>query len=152
MPSPHSNDDEVILARIREATAGTGALRETVRRAARKAFATRVGTDRLLARLSYDSLLAAPGSVRDAGSADRRVVTFEAPGLSVEIEISGDRLLGQVAPPGPAEVEMMTPDGPLAHATANAWGCFTLPAPEPGPVRFGCRVEQGLVLTDWVRL
>jgi hypothetical protein len=153
MASPSSNEDDVLFARIREATAGTGALRDTVRRVARAAFATRLpDADRLLARLSYDSLLHGAGSVRDGGSGDRRVVTFDAPTLSVEIEISGDRLLGQIVPPTPAEIELMSPDGPLDGACADALGCFTLAAPSPGAVRFGCRTREGLVLTDWVRL
>ena len=153
MASRSFNGDEELLAPIREATADTSAMRDAIRRVARSAFATRVrDPNRLLARLSYDSLLHRAESVRDGGSADRRVVTFDAPTLSIEIEISGDRLLGQVVPPARADVEIMTPDGPLDRTSADAQGCFTLPAPDPGAVRFGCRTEQGLVLTDWVRL
>jgi hypothetical protein len=153
MTSPSSNEDEILFARIREATAGTGAIQDAIRRVAKAAFATRLPhADRLLARLTYDSLLEPAGSVRDAGSDDRRVVTFDAPTLSVEIEISGDRLLGQIVPPTPAEIELMSPDGPLDGTSADALGCFTLPAPSPGAVRFGCHTQQGLVLTDWVRL
>jgi hypothetical protein len=153
MASPSSNEDEALLARIREATADAGPLRDAIRRVARSAFATRVGDpDRLLARLSYDSLVDGAGSVRDATAGDRRVVTFDAATLSVEIEISGERLLGQVVPPAPVEVEMVTPDGPLEATSADTYGCFTLAAPGPGAVRFSCRTEQGLVVTDWVRL
>jgi hypothetical protein len=153
MMSPSSDDDEILLARIREAARESGAMAEAVRRLARTAFATRAqDPSRLLARLSYDSLLEDAGSVRAAGGEDRRMVTFEAATLSVEIEVTGDRLLGQVVPPAPVAVEMMTLDGVAGRATADQEGCFTLPAPQPGPVRFGCRTGVELVLTDWIRL
>lgn len=153
MMSPSPADDEMLLARIRDAAGEPGAMAEAIRRLARTAYATRDrDPGRLLARLSYDSLLEDTGSVRGAGGEDRRVVTFAAPTLSVEIEVTGDRLLGQVVPPAPVAVEMMTPDGVVGRADADDEGCFTLPAPQSVPVRFGCRTGGELVLTDWVRL
>lgn len=153
MTSRSSDDDEILLAQIRKGAGESGAMAETIRRIARSAFATRArDPSRLLARLSYDSLLEETGSVRGAGGEDRRVVTFEAPTLSIEIEVTGERLLGQVVPPAEVAVEMMTPDGVAGRATADRLGCFTLPGPPLGPVRFGCRAGGELVLTDWVRL
>lgn len=153
MTPPSSGDDEVLLARIREVAGEIWAVRDAMRRTARKAFALRVReAGRQLAELRYDSLVDGPAAVRGAAPAERRQVTFEAPNLTIEVEISGDQLLGQVAPPSAVEIEVLTPEGVVGHATADAMGCFTLPAPRPGPVRLGCRTGEALVHTDWVQL
>ena len=153
MTPPSSGDDEILLARIREVAGETGAVRDAMRRAARKAFALRIReAGRQLAKLSYDSLVDGPAPVRGTAPEDRRQVTFEAPNLTIEVEISGDQLLGQIAPPSAAEIEVLTPEGVVGQATADAMGCFTVPAPQPGPVRFGCRTGGRLVHTDWVGL
>lgn len=151
--SPPSGDDETLLAQIRAVAGETGAMRDAMRLAAREAFETRVReAGRLLAQLTYDSVLDNMAAVRGPGSADRRIVTFDAPTLSVEVEITGDRLLGQVIPSSPAEIELMTLEGVVERASTDTRGCFVLSAPQPGPVRFQCRTGGELVVTDWVRV
>jgi hypothetical protein len=151
--SPSSGDDETLLSQIREVAGETEVMGDAMRRAAREAFRTRVrDAGRLLAQLSYDSVLDNMAIVRGPGSADRRIVTFDAPTLSVEVEITRDCLLGQVVPSSPAEIELMTLDGVVERVSADARGCFVLSTPQPGPIRFGCRTGGELVVTDWVRV
>jgi hypothetical protein len=141
--------DETLLEELGEALRAAGRTPPSFDEASRAAFARRAtGAD--LARLSHDSLLDDVIHLRDSDAP--RIVTFEAEELSVEIEIEDDRLVGQLIPPTPGEVALVTMEGDAGLTTADDAGCFLLPAPAPGPVRFRCRVQQREVVTDWVRL
>ena len=63
------------------------------REAARAAFSWRTIDEELLA-LTHDSLELADAAVR--GALDVRTLGFESDGLSLEIEVDGDRVFGQV--------------------------------------------------------
>jgi hypothetical protein len=123
---------------------------DSMRRAALAAFDTR-RTGGILAKIRYDSLLDVL-RWRDEAPAGRRILSFEAEDLSVEVEVLGDRLTGQLVPPTPGRVELMTLDRVAAATTADSLGRFTLSLSVTGPVRFRCEVPSGVVVTDWVRL
>ncbi len=123
---------------------------EKLIRAAQAAFTWRT-VDADLEILSLESELAVSDSalVRDAGHGAPRVFTFQGERLSVEIEIDDDGIVGQLTPPGPARVTLVTADGPQAAADADEVGCFSLPAPPPGPMRLDCQRGSERFLTEW---
>lgn len=121
---------------------------------AKEAFAWR-SVDAELAELVYDSALdeAALAGVRSGGGA--RQLTFEGPGLTVEVEVAlAGRLVGQLVPPRPGRVEVRHPQRTFA-VEADALGRFAADVPS-GPVSFSCRLAEpfstGSVETDWVVL
>ena len=106
---------------------------ERLIRAAQAAFTWRT-VDADLEILSLETELAVSDTalVRGTGPSSPRVFAFHGERLSVEIEIDDDGIVGQLTPPGPARVTLVTPDGPQAAADADEVGCFSLPAPLPG--------------------
>jgi hypothetical protein len=148
LSSPRWTDDELLRelrAALREPTVD-----EKLIRAAQAAFSWRT-VDADLEILSLESELAVRDTalVRDAGQGSPRTFTFNGERLSVEIEIDDDGIVGQLTPPGPARVTLVTPDGPQAAADADEVGCFTLPAPPPGPMRLDCQRGGDRFLTEW---
>ena len=123
---------------------------EKLIRAAQAAFTWRT-VDADLEILSLETELAVSDTalVRDAGQGSPRTFTFHGERLSVEIEIDNDGVVGQLTPPGPARVTLVTPDGPQAAADADEVGCFTLPAPPSGPMRLDCQRGSDRFLTEW---
>ena len=123
---------------------------EKLIRAAQAAFTWRT-VDADLEILSLESELAVSDAarVRGTGPGAPRMFAFHGDRLSVEIEIDDDGIVGQLTPPGPARVTLVTPDGPLAAADADEVGGFTLPAPPPGPMRLDCQRGSDRFLTEW---
>ena len=123
---------------------------EKLIRAAQAAFTWRT-VDADLEILSLETELAASDTalVRDAGQGSPRVFAFHGERLSVEIEIDDDGIVGQLTPPGPARVTLVTPDGPQAAVDADEVGCFSLPAPSSGPIRLDCQRGSERFLTEW---
>ncbi|HSH23735.1 MAG TPA: hypothetical protein VK975_06720 [Acidimicrobiales bacterium] len=120
--------------------------------AAQAAFAWRT-VDTELAELTYDSCLEQRplAGVRQAGGP--RQLTFEAPGLIVEVEMvdgDGGRMVGQLVPPGPGVVEVRHPEGSVTVA-ADRLGRFTVEPLPSGPVSLRCRPDGAQAVdTDWV--
>jgi len=123
---------------------------ERLIRAAQAAFTWRT-VDADLEILSLDAELTVSDTalVRDAGQGSTRVFTFQGERLTVEIEIDDDGIVGQLTPPGPARVTLVTPDGPHTAVDADAVGCFSLPAPPSGPMRLDCQRGSERFLTEW---
>lgn len=152
MTSRRWQDDEELVAGFARATR-SAPVPEPVLRAARAAFERRrQEAAHVLARLGYDSVLDDEFVMRTGESDDRRIVTFDSQTLSVEIELSTDRLVGQLVPPMAAEVELVSATATIGRTTADDMGCFALERPPPGAVQFRCQVPGGLVVTDWVLL
>jgi hypothetical protein len=138
LSSPRWTDDE--LLRELRAALQEPPVDEKLIRAAQAAFTWRT-VDADLEILSLEAELTASDTalVRDAGQGAPRVFTFHGERLSVEIEIDDVGIVGQLTPPGPARVTLVTPDGPQAAADADEVGCFSLPAPPSGPMRLDCQ-------------
>ena len=130
--------DRALLDELAELLRGRNEPPPEVLHAAREAFIWRT-VDAEIAALTYDSLLDdAPAGVRAA--AQPRILTFEADGLTIEVELdatpSGRRLLGQVVPPQPATLELhvggVEPGvgAEVVTAEADALGRFVLPLPD----------------------
>jgi hypothetical protein len=154
VPRPNS-DDTVLLAELRAAGALDPVPADAIA-AARAAFVWRT-IDAELAELTYDSLLEGEEEKELAGvrgPATARSLTFASDDLTVELDASavgaGRRLVGQLVPPQPGEVEVR-----------HAGGTVTVPADElgrfsadvaAGPVSLHCRGGRSPtpVTTDWV--
>ena len=119
-------------------------------RAAQAAFTWRT-VDAELEILSLETGLEVSGTarVRGSGRGTPRMFAFHGEQLSVEIEIDEDGIVGQLTPPGPARVTLVTTGGPRAAADADEVGCFTLPPPGPGPMRLDCQRGSERFLTEW---
>lgn len=119
---------------------------------ARGALAWR-GIDAELAELVFDSDTAALSGVRGGDAA--RQITFQAPGLEIEVEVVSERVrtvLGQLVPAQQADVELRHGDR-TASATTDVLGRFTFEGIAPGPVKLtvvtasGTRVQtEGLTI------
>lgn len=153
MTSRPWEDDDAFLVELGEVVRSVGRVPDSVRETGRAAFNCRtVDPQLVLASVSYDSCLDDGLYLRGEGSTGPRIVAFQAESLCVEIELTDEQVVGQLVPPSAGEVSMMTIDGIAGQATADAMGCFGLPLPSPGPVRFRCRTPASAVLTDWVHL
>jgi hypothetical protein len=110
-----------------------------------------------LAELAFDSVGHALTGVR--GSPQQRQLTFEAPSLTLEVEVSAEgehrRLLGQLIPPQPAHV-MIRHQGGVVAVEADQTGRFLVDDLPAGPGSLRCHLGGGAggtpVVTDWVML
>jgi len=121
-----------------------------VREAAVAAFGWRTLDDEL-ASLSYDSLLDSglAAAVRSS-AATARMVSFEASGRCVELELTTEALVGQLLPAGAASVDVRTRDGVATVATDDL-GRFELRPPPVGPVSLRIRTAgDATLVTEWI--
>ena len=88
--------------------------------------------------------------MRGAGPGAPRTMAFHGERLSVEIEIDEAGIVGQLTPPQPGHVTLMTADGPQATVEADEVGCFTFPPPAAGSLRLDCRMGAERFITEWV--
>ena len=147
MSSPHWTDDE-LLRELRDALQEPSVDERHIR-AAQAAFTWRT-VDADLEILGLETELAPAGAAQVRGSpGSPRMFTFHGERLSVEIEIDEDGIVGQLTPPGPARVILLTTDGPQAATGADEVGCFSLPPPPPGPMRLDCQRGADRFLTEW---
>jgi hypothetical protein len=165
-------DDATLLLHLRQALRAQEEPPARVVELAKASFGLR-HLDAELARLVADSFDEVTGPrVRSVRAP--RLVSFEAPGMTVEVELaptgSGWRLVGQLDPPGPARIEVRAirgltggpgstpPDqAPLAGSPgvteADRLGRFALDVVEAGPVSLLChRPDERPVVTTWVLL
>lgn len=151
-------DDDELMALLGEAVAEEAAVSDRRRTAAKAAFTWR-SVDAELAELLHDSALDAGAAVRSGAGGEPRTLSFGHSGLTLEVEIDGETLLGQVIGTGsaasataPASVLLERPEADALSAEADVAGFFRLEGVRPGSVRFV--VEQGgwSLTTPWVTL
>jgi hypothetical protein len=146
-------DDEELLTALRQAVRSREAVPADFVDAAKGAFAWR-NIDAELAELTYDSLT----SVEDALSiraepASIRALTFTSPRLTVELEVVGDSLLGQIVPGQPAVITVQPKSGASAVVDADDIGRFLMQPMPAGLFRLRCRTATGIeTLTGWITL
>lgn len=150
-------DDDALMALLDEAVKEADAVPDRRREAARAAFTWR-SVDDELAELLHDSALDAGAAVRSSAGAPRSLA-FGRSGLTLEVEVDGDQVLGEViatgdaaSAEGPASVTLQRPDTPDVTTTVDAAGFFRFAGVETGAVRFV--VERGgwSLTTPWVNL
>ena len=82
-----------------------------------------------------------------------RALTFTAAALTIEIEVTGEALLGQLVPPEAGEVKVITPAGEVQAEPIDDIGCFTIRPVPAGSFRIHCRTAGGtFVATNWLNL
>ena len=132
-------NDDALVHELKSALA-PDPVPDSVVAAARSTFTWR-SVDEELAELLSDSADLALTGVR--GTGDRRLA-FEAPQLVIEFVLvpgpRGSRLEGQLAPPGPARIEVRHGDQ-MSEIEADAYGRFVLDGVRDGPLAL--RVLRG---------
>lgn len=102
--------------------------------------------DAELAKLTFDSLVEGAGAVRGEIA---RTLTFGADDVTIELELADDRLVGQLLPAGPAEIEVRFTSATVA-VSADELGRFAVEPFGDGPFSLRCRLASGrTVVTDW---
>lgn len=147
MVSSWPGDDDRLLADLAEATRATSEVPPEFVTAAKTAFMWR-DADTDLALLTYDSALD-----RELAAATRgvqRILIFSTGEVTIEAELGGETLLGQVIPVRPGTVERQLTTGEIVSASIDANGCFVIrPAPS-ATFRLRCRWAGSATRTDWV--
>ena len=147
------DDDDELLAELGAAVRAEREVPPAVLDAGRAAFAWR-DVDAELAALSYDGALAGVRSTeREAQPAELRALTFVAADFTIEVEVTGDGLFGQLVPPSAGEVRLHVRDGAQRTAELDEVGWFAFKPTPTGMCRLHIRTEAGTsVLTEWMRL
>lgn len=151
------DDDHVLMNRLHDMFTAHDAPPAPVIDLARRLFELRA-LDAELAALTADSAVdGLEVAVRQAGSSgDVRLLTFESAELAIEIEVSGSgrtrRVVGQVVPGGPAQLEAKQPSA-TRHAAADDRGRFEFDALAAEPLSLTWRREGSRpVRTEWTGL
>jgi hypothetical protein len=113
--------------------------------------------DAEVAELAYDSVAERYLGSAIRGSEDTRLLTFEAPGLTLEVQVTalGARryMIGQLVPNRQARVMVRHQDG-IATVDADGFGRFRVEDLPPGPGSLRCHLvgepSGAPVVTDWV--
>jgi hypothetical protein len=148
------NDDDALVQELRAAVASSEAVSERSRDAARAAFTWR-NVDRELEELltlSHDSSLVDDVLVRGSASTETRALAFEGAGFGLEVELTGDALVGQVVPGRTCRVVVRSAAGAAAVVEVDEDGFFTLADVPQGTVRFEVTIEDAGYATEWVLL
>jgi multidrug efflux pump subunit AcrA (membrane-fusion protein) len=106
--------------------------------------------DARIAELTFDSVVDAI-PVRGAVDAPR-MLTFRAGDVTVDVEVTGQELLGQVLPPQQALIEVLTGPQAVAPLVTDDMGRFTGDAPPVGPFALRLRAGGDVVVTEWLRV
>lgn len=150
-------DDDALMALLGEAVKEADAVPDRRREAARAAFTWR-SVDDELAELLHDSALDAGAAVRSSAGAPRSLA-FGRSGLTLEVEVDGDQVLGEVIASGAAveaegltSVTLQRPETPDVTTTVDGAGFFRFAGVGTGAARFV--VERGgwSLTTPWVTL
>jgi hypothetical protein len=145
-------DDDELLAALREASRARESVPEWFVETGKNAYAWH-NIDAELAQLTYDS----HGDREQAAAvrseaASIRALTFTSTGLSIELEVAENTLLGQIIPPRAGTLEVHTTAG-VTSSPVDEIGCFTVDTIPASPFRLRCRTEDGAdVLTGWITL
>ncbi|WP_030315533.1 hypothetical protein [Streptomyces sp. NRRL B-3229] len=144
-------DEELALdlleEELRQATAILDPVPAALRQIAVEAFALH-DLDSRIAELSFDSVVDAL-PVRGAAAAPR-MLTFHAGEVTVDVELTAQGLMGQVLPPRPARIEVLSGPQPGAPLTTDDMGRFTCEVPPTGPFALRLRTDEEVIVTDWL--
>ena len=153
MTNDNDHGDDDLLRELRAVVSRVDPMPPELVAAARAGFIWRT-IDAELAELTSDSVLDAGRMAAVRGVASPELRTFEAEGLTVEVETTpgpdGLRLLGQLVPPQPGSCEVRHGGGTTV-VDIDDLGRFAAAGLEPGPVSISCRSAAGdlHVETDW---
>jgi len=154
MSSDWWSDDDQLMAALGRALHSARAVPHRFVEAGKDLYAWH-DLDAELAELTYDSALEEPAALTltRAEPAPLRSFTFAAERLTIELEVTDEKLVGQVIPPQPGQVELRTVSGPARSAPVDEVGQFVIRPIPTCSFRLHCRTVNGTsVLTDWVAL
>jgi hypothetical protein len=140
--------EEELARLVGEATAADREVPPEWREAARAAYTWR-NVDQELLALTHDSLVEAGAAVR--GDEETRTLEFAGGGLTLEVELSGRRVSGQLGPVA-GEVVLEAADGNRHSATTDDAGFFVIDAVAGGVARFTVRAGEQRLATEWLPL
>lgn len=146
-------DDERLLAALGEAIKERQAAPSWFVDMGKNAYAWH-NIDAELAALTYDSELdqREAAAVRSE-TASIRALTFTSPRLTVELEVTGSLLLGQLIPPRAGTLEIHARAGEITTAGVDEMGGFSVDPIPATPFRLRWRTADGTdVLTGWIML
>jgi hypothetical protein len=141
--------DDQLLTELREAVAEADLVTDRQREAARAAFTWRT-VDAELAELLHDSALET-SAVRGADDA-ARTLSFASGPLTLEVEVDGDALMGQVVGAATDSVLLqrsIADDQPLP---VDPSGFFRVDGVAPGPIRFVVQSGDWTLTSPWVAI
>jgi hypothetical protein len=149
--------DEPLVEELRRAANRFDPPPPPVLEAARASLSWRT-IDAELAELTFDSIIDQPATQLRGGEGPR-LMTFAAPGLDIEVEVSrvGPRrqLVGQVVPTQTAHIEVHHGGG-IETVEADRLGRFSAEAISAGPVRLRCHLDTTpttrRIVTQWISL
>lgn len=146
------DDDDALMAEVRDAVAATDDDEARLRAAAIAAFAWRTVDEELeLLSLTHDSSMAEVAFRGATDTSSPRILVFERDELTLEIQVGEGLLLGQLVPARSGDVEVESSQGTVAQAQADDAGFFQLPRPPSGTFRLRVTGAPGVV-TDWLSL
>jgi hypothetical protein len=143
-------DDDRLMAALGQALKAREAVPSWFIETGKSAFAWH----NIEAQLTYDSHEDRRAvAVLRSETASIRALTFTSAHLSLELEVTGNSLLGQLLPPRAGELEIQTRAGEISTTEVDEIGCFSVdPIPE-SPFRLRCRAADGTdVLTGWITI
>jgi hypothetical protein len=146
-------DDEQLLTALRESVQAREAVPSWFVEMGKNAYAWH-NIDAELAQLTYDSSTDVQRSMAvRSETASIRALTFTSAGLSIELEVTENCLLGQVIPPRGGTLEVHHTAGATTTEPIDEIGCFTVePIPE-SPFRLRFRTTDDIdVVTGWISL
>lgn len=156
MDTPHPDDDRLLDA-LRDIANRADPVPDTLITAAKATLTWRT-IDAELAELTADSLLEDRplAEVRGFAAAGPRLVTFEAPAVTVEVEVTtvgrGRQLVGQLVPADAATLQIRHPSGTM-DVVVDEHGRFLADAVPAGPVSLRVRyggADERVVDTAWL--
>jgi hypothetical protein len=139
-PDTDAGADDALLRRLERVADVVDPIDDAMTLAARSALAYR-SLDAELAELTYDSLLDDAWVTAMRGNAEPRLLTFTSRDVALEIQVSvvvlKRRLVGQVAPAQPANVEVRHKEG-VVEVEADELGRFIVDDLAAGPLSLRC--------------
>lgn len=147
-PGDDGFDIELLEEELRQAAAILDPVPAQLRQLAVEAFALH-DLDARIAELTFDSVVDA---IPVRGATDvPRMLTFRAGGVTVDVEVTAQGLMGQVLPPQQARIEVLGGPQTATPVVADDMGRFTSDAPPNGPFALRLRTGAEVVVTEWLR-
>jgi hypothetical protein len=143
--------DDELMAMLEDALAPEHAVPPTALAAARSAFSWRLPEDKV-ADLLFDSAdYPVPAGMRNGTSAGPRQLSYQSDELLIECEVGAGVLVGQLLPPTPVTLELVTAGGNRRRVEVDNRGRFVVRPLPSGPIRLHCgQDQQREVFTPWL--
>ncbi len=151
---PNWSDDKQLMRDLKEALEAGAAVTKQSREAAHAAFTWRTVDSELeeLLALAHDSQLADAVALRSATATEPRVLSFDGSAFGLEVEVTGEDVMGQVVPGRAGRITLRSAAGPSVTAEADDGGFFTLSGAPQGSVRFEVDLDGTRHATQWLLL